>query len=457
MNLLRPRRPQRRPLGADGQPIYSPAERLPPEILIQILFAVTHDATIDLYAFVPDINPQVNGTRIRVADLASRQKVLYLCALVSFQWGDAVTRALYDRPLLRTPRHIEMLAKALSGAPESRARNMSMSLRGLMIANVDSPKPLPSGRVVAAIRTIINHAPGLQTMTMLFNVKQLDQSPGRILLDRVTAATLPIHHWTLYEWSTQALQESLSLPRLESMCLREMAIDAPLAIPATFTNLRNLVLVQMKAWGWTDADVLGLLRYIEHLPALESLELYSNEFSPMVGHSDTDPQPFPRITTLHLVGESEIAFFKYWCGSRAFDALKHIVTGSVSEYHEEIGSWRFPAVLESFTIFLDIKQGLRPSESPDISPLNMIRSCLEVNFPLARSPVSLKKLVLYLSSTYGTRDMRKKARVIPIIDSLSNICAQRGITFIIQDSSPSEWLSKRLNALRHHRSRNAQT
>ncbi len=370
------RRQPRRPRDADGNPIYSKAETLPSEILIKILQAVTHEVTREVYAFVPDINPHTNSARIRLGQLAARQKALSLCTLVCFKWGDATIEALYNRPLLRTPRHVELLGRTLNTAPEERCRKMSKYLRGLMIANLAPPRPTQSPRIVSAIRTIVDAAPNLQTMTILFNEQPLDQSSGHFFLERITQSSLTIHHWTLYEWSTQALHQSLSLPNLESMCLREMAIDAPLAIPATFAKLNTLILVQMKAWGWTDADVLGLLRSIEHLPALKSLELYSNEFSPVVGLSGTDPQPFPRISSLYLVGELEIRFFKYWCQSNALNELKHIVTGTVSEFHEEIGKWRFPAMLESFTIFLDIKRGDRPSESPDISPLGMIKSCL---------------------------------------------------------------------------------
>ena len=417
-----------------------PAERLPDEIILQILGNLLPAGQNSSRPSSPTL-PGNSATAATQALVRHQAHLLWACKTCR-RWYAVGTEVLYMSPLLTTTKRMELFERTLSETPSLarfvqaiyapiRAEGSASDLLGWIIGRRSSAAQREE------LSTMLQHCPSLRSLTIRHSVRKgviarvpvpdVLQSPQ--LSERIENLSL---HGSTFEtrWNPQfcviPALSSLLLPHLQVLCLRGMYVLPSIHLPV-LPRLHTIQLIDNHYFG------VGPFFLCESLPVLRTVEI--------VGHDVPEAQlglleMFEGRTLYHLETLRIMQDERPMMVTRTIPhdgRLRNLELGFLTPRdHTDMACWRIPDSLQSLTLVLrqnTVEGQCSLSDAKDC--LDAILSCLRSNDEAKH----LKEVNVIGRPLVASPERYEDDPTDDLVDKLRGICAPRGITLRVEPPS----------------------
>lgn len=374
--------------------ITSLAQRLPPEILVDVFHHLKTSAYLSSF---PVLCPGgVRPIPVSPSQIAGAYYALFSATLTCRAWYSVGTDFLYSCPALVSGYKVQQFHKSLESSP-----NTSRYLNEAIIVDIDrlhrfrssrSPPFINQAKKESSIKAnlveILDNSPQLDTLTISLQSYTMCFTPWLLLPHAPIARRL--RKLTVYGQTFHTSFCDLKLPVLQILCLRNFPFWDPGSGLPDLPRLHTLQIVS----SFTGIHIRNAFRPKEKYPLLQTIELY-NTSRDALNTIIIELRHIPALSRLHLVGEDELAVFTYMTESGVTLHISHLVLGVITDHFPPLSAWIFPGDLQSLALFVRIGS---------VGALDTIRDCLVLN----RAGIASgrpKKLAIY-SSVYDCKAAR---------------------------------------------------
>ena len=332
---------------------------VPIEVVVQILEYLWQDLqnTFGKLLYPPKQGPPPSFKEedTRLALRTARLPLLYV-TLVCRSWWEAGTPYLYSHSLLATVQQLSLFKRAVESSPAVAGSVKELSV----FAHQDSgPHAHASSLVLFTstkrvdvaqdVTSVVHECPNLRSVVLYVThvPNTIDWFPSSVLPQNLRSLTLHYQSLTPTSFANGSFSH-LRVLFLNYYTFSDYSVKVP--------HLPHLQILKLRSTMWWPqvSPILNLLPS-QHLPALQSLYMYSNGFS-IPSALTLRGLDFPRLRTVHLLGGKEVQAFETLVQCQALSAVHHLYLGTITSDDHPLGSWKLPPTLKILTVFMDFDQ-----------------------------------------------------------------------------------------------------
>ena len=422
-------------------PQTSPIHRLPQEILLAIFHELSSSMYHQALSYITRC-PAIWFKRNIVTEPDPYQLALANMVLTCKTWCSIGMEPLYTTVFLISHERIMLFRRTLRRKPA-----LASLVKHLYVLD---PGPLPDHdsdgqptRIPYAKRRALEKAKKSARIELLAILAECGCVDSLFLSNRDIASPvfLPLDQvfiqqsWiashlrtlTLYgsilpgSFKPHFLPDDISLPVLETLCLREAHFRPDYRLPA-FPKLRTLQIAQSTRLSALSPLVIDP----EQLPSLRMLGLYENYFA-----CEIHPDSLRRFQRLHiLLGYGEGGIFPTWGPESRLDHVQHLVFGLYKITPGVFQILKSPPCLETITFVLTFQ--VKHSEVPQTTPNIFLNVLDDINRYMVGATMGCKRfrsieIIQKPSETAEFSDYNLA------LEETRAVCKARGIAFIVRE------------------------
>lgn len=392
---------------------------LPTEILLDIFSVLADDVLDHARLFYYRITTLSIDLGVPTHPVRTSINTLLNTALVCHTWYSAAMEALYRNPILASYKQYRLFSRTLRKTPR-----LASYIRTAFVFDIQTAKPFPfnlmhqEDRDPERVHTHLSHIfQSCSSLGRLFI--QLHHPLSEIMASHwlgQPSITFQLRYLTLSGKMFTSTFSQLSLPLLEVLCLNgfNFGLHHSTVFPP-FPRLHTLQLTRTTGWQ----AYHRLYGSIVALPALDSLELYENDYQSSLAANEYTLPHFPHLRRLYAFGTYEyILFSTLWVTSPTLKQVRELGVGVADNGYDSLDEWEIPPTLELLTVAMRLD--LPDKSNPQERPLQYLLAFLQRNSgPIARGV--LKKVVI-LGLTWHVDDPWRKEPIQTILREIKSLC-----------------------------------
>ncbi|KAL4246526.1 hypothetical protein ABKN59_009953 [Abortiporus biennis] len=427
--------------------------RLPPELLYEILQWLISPPQVDLLSFKYDT--PIKYHFIDTSNLVLGQIDVAQTTLVCRFWNEISMEILYAHPCLISAHQIRLLRRTFEKLP-----TLSHLMRGLYVADFEENK----GYVYVPYRRREKSFESRKLDIVSLVLQDQQHGGNGSFIESLTIGSSPVQEpiLTSYQVLSTALTshphtrirhltingpfpddsfQKLQLPNLETICL---CSGAQISARTRFPFLPKLHSIRLaKVVCWVDpCETFAMTQNTvtdgsQTLPNLRSLECYRCEYLLSAMES---LHLLPNLDTLFLIGESELMiFYRLVRMDGALGHIKNLAFGLVDTlyYPLDLSEWKFGKSLESLRIFGKVIGNASVSTLLHCLQNNLLSPGGDDDEGIDIKVGNRLKKLMYYSGVYQFGDER--------LDELKSFGRQYGVKVDFYQHDVNYWVNGRLS------------
>ncbi|KAJ3488903.1 hypothetical protein NLI96_g2529 [Meripilus lineatus] len=397
---------------------------LPTEILLDIFSVLADDVLDHARLFYYRITTLSIDLGVPTHPVRTSINTLLNTALVCHTWYSAAMEALYRNPILASYKQYRLFSRTLRKTPR-----LASYIRTAFVFDIQTAKPFPFNLMHQEDRD-----PERGDYSSNYTILSRRSWPHIGSDNPPSHSNFGISHYR-GKCSRQRFPNYL-YPLLEVLCLNgfNFGLHHSTVFPP-FPRLHTLQLTRTTGWQ----AYHRLYGSIVALPALDSLELYENDYQSSLAANEYTLPHFPHLRRLYAFGTYEyILFSTLWVTSPTLKQVRELGVGVADNGYDSLDEWEIPPTLELLTVAMRLD--LPDKSNPQERPLQYLLAFLQRNSgPIARGV--LKKVVI-LGLTWHVDDPWRKEPIQTILREIKSLCNPLRVEVTWRRSMQNEWIEK---------------